>query len=91
MDCDSYQYLSNGAHLKIDNLCDADFEDYNGRNCSVYLENDLCNDSPGFYLDNAVWSNHGYETGLNCPECGCGPNPTSLYDVPRSIRPSTPP
>ena len=72
------------AYEKIYNLCDPDFEDASGKNCTIYDDNDWCEsfDADAFLAEkvqkNGWW---GYETGLNCPECGCNVNPISLYDV----------
>ena len=72
---------SSGAWTKIDDLCVPTFEDPSGANCTTYADNNWCSENPQFYLNRKERSNHGFAIGLNCPECGCATNPTSLYDL----------
>jgi hypothetical protein len=79
-DCDSYLF----EDTKIDNLCNAVFMDANGVDCPTYLSNGWCpldSNQAQFYIDAGVEGDHGIETGLNCPQCGCNMTPPSLYDV----------
>lgn len=90
-DCNSYQYkVPFGDWYKISNLCDADFEESYDTyaNCTTYAENNWCNQPATFYVPNRMKrTSNGFETGLNCPECGCAGSPISLYDVPLSEAP----
>ena len=45
--------------------------DTDGLNCTEIADYDLCDDTVHEYLYYAVKHDHGYQTVLNCPECGC--------------------
>lgn len=74
---------SNGNYHKIDNVCDADFHNINGQNCTTIADFGFCDPSLGadFFLATGVATNNGEELNLNCPQCGCATTPISLYDV----------
>ena len=89
-DCEKFSLKSNeqhfqdnGRYYKINDLCNPDFVDPMNRNCTTYDVDKLCYNTPSGWLSmtNAVSTRHGYEFGLNCPECGCTDAPISLYDL----------
>ena len=71
-----------GVSLEISSQCNADFVDSNGDTCASYSA--FCNagGSAEFLLYYGVKDADGVlETGLNCPECGCGADGAeNLYD-----------
>ena len=66
--------------IQISNVCDADFVDSEGWNCTYTYEGGFCDDTAGGYLAYAVNDGDGYKTVLNCPQCGCGPTAAHIPD-----------
>ena len=62
-----------GYVMKVSNSCNYDFMDWWGQNCTFYEEWGLCdsNDVTNFVLPAKKNTDGLWETGLNCPECGC--------------------
>ena len=60
--------------MKVSKSCDPDFVDWWGDNCTYYYENNFCGDDDvvTFALPAVPTADYLWETGLNCPECGCG-------------------
>ena len=72
---DTFIYYESGLSLKVSSECNADFADKDGDSCERYAEAGWCNQ----YLEWLVWfgatnENGVFETGLNCPQSGCGAN-----------------
>ena len=88
---DEYSYIS-GPHLELNlgenaiqlsGSCNPDFVDWTGANCTLYGEEGFCEET---VLERLFYSNLNsdgiWETGENCPECGCGENgAANLNDV----------
>ena len=71
---DSFEDFEGGVSLEISSQCNADFVDSLGDTCAVYGEFGWCySQSAEFFVYFGVPDADGvYETGLNCPQCGCG-------------------
>ena len=96
LDCpNSYRYFWTGEFLdgsvppifedstiQISDVCDPDFLDSDNWNCTLSYYEGMCGSSVWSHLYYAVKYEHGYETYLNCPECGCigTANPLRPYD-----------
>ena len=68
----------------ISTECDPDFTDPYGDGCATYLDEGWCSGTQRVFL---IWSimtsNGAYQTGLNCPQCGC----TDTYIAPLTAFP----
>ena len=71
----------NGYVMNVSKLCNFDFIDWWGQNCTYYDERDLCgdNDVTTFVLPAVKNADGLWETALNCPECGCGSDDGQRY------------
>ena len=56
---------------QISTVCDPHFLDSDGYNCTDIDYYNWCDDTAFEYLYYAVKHENGYQTVLNCPECGC--------------------
>ena len=67
---------------QISTVCNPDFLDSADWNCTENADGGYCDDDAYGYLYYAVEHDHGYQTVLNCPECGCNgtPRPIPPYD-----------
>ena len=74
-----------GDSLEFSDSCNPDFEDSDGEGCEIYgnLTYSYCAYTASFFFEYAVVNQHGiWETGLQCPECGCGSDgAANLNDV----------
>ena len=61
-----------GDTIIVSTECDPDFTDPYGDGCATYLDEGWCSGTQRVFL---IWSimtsNGAYQTGLNCPQCGC--------------------
>ena len=70
--------MAGGETLSFSSTCNPDFEDKDGTGCYEYARKNYCN----AYKTHRIWfvnfasqNEDGiWETGLQCPECGCGAN-----------------
>ena len=79
---DSFNYVETGVSLTVSNQCNEDFADTDGDGCAMYSEYGWCDQNAEFHVYYGVTNANGvFETGLNCPQCGCTANGAeSLYD-----------
>ena len=80
---DSFEDFEGGVSLEISSQCNADFVDSLGDTCAKYGEFGWCSsEGAEFFVYFGVTDADGvYETGLNCPQCGCGADGAeNLYD-----------
>ena len=75
-----------GDTIKISNVCNPNFIDGWGDGCATYASEGWCTNEDQEYF--VKWSTYDateqtYQTGLNCPQCGC----TENYIVPLTDRP----
>ena len=71
-----------GETVKISEACNPDFVDGSGDACKKYHENGWCIENPEFLVSYGIYDSteQTYQTGLNCPECGC--TDTSIIKLP---------
>ena len=69
-----YNYdISGGQTHKFSELCNADFVSSDGYNCEEHAEKGYCEDDAFEMVYYASENTDGiWETGLQCPQCGCG-------------------
>ena len=67
----SYPVILQDSTIQISAFCDPHFVDSGYWNCTENYENGVCDLDVNSILYYAVEYEHGYETVLNCPECGC--------------------
>ena len=68
-----------GGTVKISEVCNPDFVDPDGDNCLVQQQGDFCTIGSEYAMwqeDLIFYGNYDpteqtFQTGLNCPECGC--------------------
>ena len=72
-----------GDSLEFSDSCNPDFEDSDEEGCEIYGNKTYCAQSASFFFEYAVVNEHGiWETGLQCPQCGCDANgAANLNDV----------
>ena len=57
--------------IPVSSACNPDFVDSRSWNCTKNYDEGHCDDNVENLLLNAVKNENGYETILNCPQCGC--------------------
>ena len=76
--------LEIGDTVIISTECDPDFTDGYGDDCSLYLQEGCCSETQQYFLKWSILTSDGsYQTGLNCPQCGC----TDTYIAPLTAFP----
>ena len=66
-----------GETVKISEVCNPDFVDPDGDNCLIYQQSGFCIGSAPFWQEDFIYygnydpTEQTFQTGLNCPECGC--------------------
>ena len=84
LDCGVYTFVDNAGVAKdFSSRCNTDFLDTDGDNCDDYSNEGWCNwGSEAFIVYSTKNSDGVFETGLQCPQCGCGEDgAASLYSV----------
>ena len=78
-----YAFAELGESLEFSASCNPEFADTDGDDCEWYAENGWCEVSAIDFIEYSVVNEHGIrETGLNCPQCGCGADGAiSLNDI----------
>ena len=67
-----YQDLSKGHSFQVSAVCNPDFRNAFGYNCEKQGRGSWCKFARDL-VQNGVVNEHGIlETGLQCPQCGCG-------------------
>ena len=84
-----YEYLGliidyeAGESMEFSALCNPDFTDSDGDDCEFLSNGGYCDNSAYFFIKYSTVNEHGiHETGLQCPQCGCGADgAVNLNDV----------
>ena len=66
--------ISTGDTIRLSKVCNAEYKDYWDYDCDDYASKGLCaSDVSQSYLLSFAQpsSEESYQTGLNCPQCGC--------------------
>ena len=69
--CGPIPSIFKDSTIQVSSVCNPDFVDSRNWNCTQNYDKGNCNDTSLNLLFNAVKNESGYETILNCPECGC--------------------
>ena len=80
---DNYSWVQSGLSRQYSSRCNADFADIDGDDCNDYAEEGWCNWYSEDFVYYSIKNSDGiWETGLQCPQCGCGAGgAANLYDV----------
>ena len=80
----NYENAEKGESMEFSKSCNPDFKDSSGDECQDYDRRRYCDrNNAGDFVMFATVNEHGiWETGLQCPQCGCGADgAANLNDV----------